>query len=112
MKFSIDLNDSKAVMQLQEERLDTKIAPALKEEFIMLNMEGVVNVVLDLSSVNYADSSGISALLTGHRLFKENGSLSLSNLSTNVRKVIEISQLHAILNIFDSSEDALQSINS
>ena len=42
----------------------------------------------------------------GNRLFKENGKLVLFGLQPNVKKLIEISQLHNVLNIANSQDDA------
>lgn len=108
MKFSLDKQEKYTLIHLQEEKLDTIIAPALKSELVLLNAEGINNIILDLSGVNYVDSSGLSAILVGSRLCKAaNGTFVVCKLHPNVAKLIELSQLNDILNIIPSLEEAI-----
>ncbi len=106
MSLKITKEDAQAIVSVEVEKLDSIIAPDLKAEFVMLEKSGVKNVVVDLEDAKYCDSSGLSALLVGNRLFKENGKLVICGLQPNVKKLIEISQLHTVLNIAESIEDA------
>lgn len=94
------------IIKIDAEKLDTLLAPDLKSEFVVLEKSGTKSVIVDLTETKYCDSSGLSALLVGNRLFKENGKLVLFGLQPNVKKLIEISQLHNVLNIADNQEDA------
>ena len=73
MKYSVDKKEKYTLLSLDEEKLDTLIAPDLKSEFVSLNTEGVVNVILDLSKVKYVDSSGLSSILVANRLCENSG---------------------------------------
>lgn len=46
MKFSLDKHDKYSVLSLDEENLNSLIAPDLKSEFIFLRNEGVRNLIL------------------------------------------------------------------
>jgi len=67
MKFSIDKQDRYSIFSLEEENLNTLMAPDLKSEFVFIRNEGVKNFILDVSAVKYVDSSGLSAILTANR---------------------------------------------
>jgi anti-anti-sigma factor len=111
MKYSIDKQDSYTVFKLQEEKLDTVLAPSLKSELVTLNAEGVENIILDLSEVKYTDSSGLSAILVGNRVFGEsNGFFVIAKVQDHVMKLIKISQLDSVLNITETVEDAIEAI--
>lgn len=98
MKYKIDKQDHYTILTLDEENLNSSIAPGLKSECIFLNQEGVRNLILDLSNVKFVDSSGLSAILTGHRIWKDTGSFVLAGpLHPMVTKLIEISRLDTIL---------------
>jgi len=113
MKYNIDKRDDYAVFQLQEENLNALIAPKLKSEFIFLRNEGVKNLILDLTNVIYVDSSGLSAILTANRLWKDIGSLFLSDIGhESVKRLIEISRLESILTLVNKKEDAIEIIKS
>lgn len=72
MKYSIDKNEQYSILRLQEEKLDSPLSPALKSEFVTLNAEGIKNIIIDLTEVKYVDSSGLSALLVGNRIYIAN----------------------------------------
>jgi len=70
MKYSVDKQEKYTLLRLDEDKLDSNIAPQLKSEMVTLHAEGVRNIVLDLSEVKYTDSSGLSALLVGNRILQ------------------------------------------
>lgn len=107
MKFSVDKQDHYTVFTLHDEKLNSVLAPELKTELIGLNTTGVTNVVLDLSNLKFVDSSGLSAILIGDRLCKQNnGNLVLCNANEYVMKLLKISQLDNILTVLPSLQEA------
>jgi anti-anti-sigma factor len=108
MKFVIDKQDKYSLLQLQEDNLNSLIAPDLKAEFIFLYNEGVSNLILDLSGVKYVDSSGLSAILTANRLWSEQGMFVLTGIiHPSVKKLIEISRLDTIFSIIPTVEESI-----
>jgi anti-anti-sigma factor len=108
MKYRIDKQELYSILTLDEENLNSTIAPGLKSDLIFLNQEGVRNLILDLSNVRFVDSSGLSAILTGHRMWKDTGALILAgNLHPMVVKLIEISRLESILVMIPTVEEAI-----
>ena len=67
MKFEVDKREKVVVVTAKVEKLDALCAPELKGELVLANKEGHRNMVLDLSETRYIDSSGLSAILIGHR---------------------------------------------
>ncbi len=108
MKFTLDKTERYTIFKLDEENLNSILAPDLKSEFVLLSNEGVRNLILDLSDVKYVDSSGLSAILTANRLWKDFGSFVLTGAThPAVKKLIEISRLEAILTIIPSVEESI-----
>ena len=94
-----------------EEKLDTHIAPTLKSELVLVSGNGEKNIVLDLGSCRYCDSSGLSAILVANRLCKNaNGTFVLTGLNDAVERLITISQLDTVLNISNSLDEAVSLI--
>lgn len=111
MKYTIDKKDKYCVFKLNEPKLDSTLAPTLKTELITLNAEGNKNIILDLSDVNYTDSSGLSSLLVGNRTFQQDGGIFvLAKLSEHTMKLIKISQLDGVLNILPTIEEAIDAV--
>ncbi|MEQ9425656.1 MAG: STAS domain-containing protein [Cyclobacteriaceae bacterium] len=108
MKYSIDKQEKYSVIKVDEEKLDSTKAPDFKSRFVTLQAEGVKNLVVDLSPVKYIDSSGLSALLVGNRLFTEaKGAFVISCVNDHVMKLITISQLDKVLEILPSVEEGV-----
>ena len=111
MKYSIDKQEKYCLIKLHEEKLDSTLAPTLKSDFITLHAEGVKNVILELSDVKYIDSSGLSALLVGNRVYHEDGGLFIiAGITDHVMKLIKISQLDSVLNLVPTSEEAVDAV--
>lgn len=111
MKFTIDKHEKYCKLKVNEEKVDSTIAPDFKSEFVTLQAEGVKNVILDLSEVKYMDSSGLSALLVANRVYNENkGIFVICHVGEHVMKLIKISQLHKVLNILPTMEEAVDAV--
>jgi len=111
MKYTVDKKENYCIFKLNEPKLDSSLAPALKTELITLNAEGTKNIILDLSEINYTDSSGLSSLLVGNRTFEQDGgTFILAALSDHTMKLIKISQLDGVLNILPTIEEAVDAI--
>ena len=108
MKFSLDKQEKYAILTLQEENLNSVLAPDLKSEFVFLRNEGVPNLIFNMEHVKYVDSSGLSAILTANRLWNNYGSFVLASVvHPTVKKLIEISRLQDILNIVPTVEESI-----
>lgn len=109
MKFSLDKNDRYSILTLEDENLNSILAPDLKSEFVFLRNEGVSNLIFNLANVKYVDSSGLSAILTANRLWSGYGSFVITNVvHPAVVKLIEISRLESILTILPTQTEAIE----
>jgi anti-anti-sigma factor len=73
------------------------------------NKQGHNKLLLDLSTIKFCDSSGLSAILVANRLCKDtNGVFILTGIHPNVTKMIEIAQLDRVLLIHDTIENGLK----
>ncbi len=108
MKFKINKEDRYTVLTLEEESLNTMLAPELKSEFVIMRNEGVQNLILDLSSVKFVDSSGLSAILTANRLWNGAGTFVLTGVEHHpVKKLIEISRVDTVLTILPTLSESI-----
>jgi anti-anti-sigma factor len=108
MNFKSENQGKFTVITAGANMLDGANAPELKALFVQLNKDAVNQIVLDLSNVKYCDSSGLSAILIGHRLCRDaSGSFTLTGLQAAVAKIIAIAQLDKVFQITDKLETAL-----
>lgn len=107
MNFEVIQGEKYTLLKSKVEKLDTNYAPELKSELVLINKNGIRNIIIDLSETRYCDSSGLSAILVANRLCKSaEGSFVLTGLQDPVMKLVTISQLHTVLNITPTLNEA------
>ncbi len=107
MDYKVDKKQKYVVVSTTSEKLNTTNAPDLKSEFVMITNDGSKNLVLDLSSCQYCDSSGLSAILVANRLCEQvEGKFVLTGLQEEVEDLIRISLLDTILTIKENLDEA------
>lgn len=111
MRLEKSVEDKYTIIKLLDEKLDSRISPELKGEFINLNAQGSKNIILNLDDVKYVDSSGLSAILTANRLCGTSGGLLvICHINSHVEKLIKISHLESVLNILPTQDEAVQEV--
>ncbi|MFO7869414.1 MAG: STAS domain-containing protein [Bacteroidales bacterium] len=107
MDCKITKKETHTLIEILSDKLDSQIAPSLKSELVLISGNKEKNIILDLSSCRYCDSSGLSAILVANRLCKNaNGTFVLCGLQSAVERLITISQLDSVLNITSTVEEA------
>lgn len=108
MNFTTKQYDNYSLVTITIDKLDALLSPELKADFVLINKQGVKNILLDLSKVKYCDSSGLSALLIGNRVCTEaKGSFIICGVQPMVEKLLKISQLDGILTITPTLPEAI-----
>jgi len=83
---------------------------ALREAISRLLKQGRKNIVLNLSALQYLDSSGIGELARIYvSVVKVSGQMKVVGLSPKVEEILKITQLYQVFPEFPSEEAALQS---
>ena len=104
--MDLDIGIKARVIKLSGE-MDAAAAASVQTEIDKLIQEGCAGLTLDMSEVNYIDSSGIRVLLgTYKKLAKQSGKMNLLKPSEPVIMILELADLTDILRIFDSKDDA------
>ena len=90
--------------------LDIACAPALREQLLGLLRPAASRLVIDLSAVSYADASGLAVLVaTGRRAGLLGGLSRWPRRAPAVAKVLRITGLHHLLDIFPTVQAAITS---
>ncbi len=112
MGFITEEQKGVTIIKITDERLDSVIAPQLKSEILVLSNDGIDKILIDLSDVNYADSSGLGSFLFGVRQMKRNnGQFKLFSANDRIMSLVRIARLDKILLYFHNREEALLSFN-
>jgi anti-sigma B factor antagonist len=86
---------------------------ALRDSISRLLKQGRKNIVLNLSGLQYLDSSGIGELARIYvSVVKESGQLKVVGLTPKVEEILKITQLYQVFPEFPTEEAALQSFRN
>ncbi len=112
VNFELKKIDNIAIFKLLEKKFDANIAGLVKGELtILLTADDINKLVMDLSEVEYCDSSGLSAILLAFRILQsKEGEIRIASPQKGVRSLIEISQLDRVLPISSTVEEAVSEL--
>lgn len=90
-----------------EGRLNMVAAPALRQELRSLVESGSNRLVVDLSSTDFIDSSGLGALISGLKVARQaGGDLRIAAPTTQVETVLSLTNLNRVLRAHPSADTA------
>lgn len=102
MKFHVHDEGEYTVIALKGD-IDIHYSPQAREQILKYLNDGR-NVLVDLSGVEYIDSSGIASLIEGYQLARRNKlRFSLVGVSEPAMQVMKLARLDKILPIRDSA---------
>ena len=91
-------------------RLTVGEASAPREKVNELVAAGKVNIIFDLSGVDYIDSTGLGSLVICFTSIKKaGGALKLLNLNKRNIELLVLTKLHTIFEVFSDEQDAVNS---
>ena len=100
------VNDTTCLLGIEGE-VDVYTSPQLKQEIIKLAESGVKRLIIDLSKVEYMDSTGLGVLISGlKRLRESEGNLALVGPGVRITRIFEITGLDKIFDIYQTEAEA------
>lgn len=79
-------------------RLDTTTAPQL-EESVKESIEGVKELCFDMEKLAYISSAGLRVLLSAQKIMNKQGTMTVKNVSEEVKEIFEVTGFSDILTI-------------
>ncbi|RUL53670.1 MULTISPECIES: STAS domain-containing protein [Lysinibacillus] len=102
--------DGEIIKGFIEGEVDTYTAPLLRDELDTIRIFEGVLIELDLSQVNYMDSTGLGIFVAFYKkVLKQNGNLKLVALSSRLTRLFEITGLSELMDI--ESNKRVKTIN-
>ena len=84
------------------ERIDAAVAIRFKDAMREITSDGAGDVVLDLSRVDFVDSSGLGAIVAATKQLGGVRRLDLAGLNPNVEKVFRLTRMNQVFRIHAS----------
>ncbi|WP_157151557.1 STAS domain-containing protein [Brachyspira sp. SAP_772] len=109
--MSLNIEDKgKAKVVKLEGKLDVNLSVSIESELDALIESGSINLILEISKVEYLSSSGIRVFINMMRKVKDkNGKLVLASVPDAIKKILKTVDLEDLFEVFDSVDDALAS---
>ena len=112
MSFKFDIVNEILLVKVEEQRATVEISGSFKEDLLDKIEEGYQNIVVDLSTSDFVDSSFLGALVAGlKKATMKSGDLKIFGLQPPVRAMFELTRLYRIFDIFEEKDDALESFD-
>jgi anti-sigma B factor antagonist len=109
MKILTEQHDGKTVLTLKDARLDAHNSAELKDRILKSFEDGGRNIIVDLQDVQFIDSSGLGALLSGHKnAMQRSTGFALSGLQPRVMAMFELTRLQRVFEIYPGLHEALE----
>ncbi|WP_285777562.1 STAS domain-containing protein [Microtetraspora sp. NBRC 13810] len=88
--------------------IDLYTAPRLQAEFTRLLEDGPARVVIDMSGVDFCDSTGMNVLLSALKRLKERGgALEVAAPRPAVRKILQVTGLDSVFIVHETVPEEL-----
>ncbi|NND20577.1 MAG: STAS domain-containing protein [Silicimonas sp.] len=98
------------VVTVGDRRIDAAVAVRFKEQMQELTQTAGARVILDLSNVEFLDSSGLGAVVGSMKQLSRSCQLDLAGLTPTVDKVFRITRMDRVFRIYDTTNTALQDV--
>jgi anti-sigma B factor antagonist len=110
MNISIDVKEKESVLAVKVNgEIDAYTAPQLREKLFPLSEKEGVKMVVDLSEVNYMDSTGLGVFVGVFKNVRaHNGEFKIVGLSDRLQRLFEITGLADIIDINSQIEGGVQ----
>jgi anti-sigma B factor antagonist len=109
MKLEITAHSPEiTVVRLAGDRLDAAAALAVKQELIDLIDAGHSVLAVDLTQVNFIDSSGLGALISALKRVPPQGDMVVFGLTPAVAALFELTRMNRVFFPYASQADAME----
>jgi anti-sigma B factor antagonist len=112
MKIEAQTMGEVLVVKLYEIRLDSYVATEFRDEMDKYSKQGNSQIVLDLSEVEFVDSSGLGAIVTTQKRLGAERDLVICGANDPVTRLFKLARLDKIFQIVTDQDEALAALSS
>jgi anti-sigma B factor antagonist len=110
--LSIDQRNNVLVVHVAEKRIDASKAPAFKDEMTKCIDGGQNQIVLDLSGVDFIDSSGLGAIVSCLKRLGPRGSLAVAGASGAVSRLFTLTRMDKVFTLHPTVDSAVEQLSA
>jgi anti-sigma B factor antagonist len=111
MPIASEKTDHVSVIEVHEKEIDASNSEVVKRQ-LKDRLEPDSNTVIDLSRVEFLDSSGIGVLISCMRHLSANGgAMKLCNVTKPALAILELVRFHRIADIYEDRDEAIRAFH-
>ncbi len=107
MSLTSTVTDVAQIVTVNTDRIDAAMAIQFKEDMREQTDSGPERVILDLSGVDFIDSSGLGAIVAAMKQLGDGRQLDLAGLTPTVDKVFRLTRMDTVFQLFPSLDEAI-----
>ena len=111
MKFDERQEPEAMVVKPLDSRLDSYVAEAFKIHMKDIVANGHLQIVLDLSDVDFIDSSGLGAIISTMIALRPQGQLMVCNAKDSVLALFRLTRMDRVIPVKNDANEALRAMS-
>ncbi len=113
MNYTIEHKDNIVIFELKNKTVESGISSELKARMLIIAQPDIEALIINLSSVEAIDSSGLGALLLANRQLSEPDiPVCLIGVKEFVRSLMNMTKIDEVFEFYDTVDEAIESIKS
>jgi len=110
MRIGEEKHGPALVVRVMDKRIDASSAASFKERMANLIDAGQRHLILNLSDVEFIDSTGLGAIVSLLKTIGEDGVLLIAHPQETVQSFFRLTRMNLVFQVFPSEEEALRSL--
>jgi len=110
MQLDVNRQNGVIIIRPHLRRIDASVATEFKSKVIDLIAAGDEKIVINLSDVDFIDSSGLGVLVLLLRKLGPDGKIRLCKVNESVRSIFELTRLDEVFDIHKTVEGAVEAL--
>ena len=107
MPFTAQSRGDVVIVKVYARRLNAHLAPEFKTKLVYLVQSGHERIVIDMTALEFIDSSGLGALSAGLKALGGRGEIVLCGITPRLLSLFTLTHVDKLFHIFDSIEEAV-----
>jgi anti-sigma B factor antagonist len=109
LDFTSEIRNGILIIEMNVRRATVDLAAAFKDLLVGEIEKGTINVVINLSYVEFVDSSFLGSLAAGLRVSTaDGGDIKIAGVHPHVRMTFEVTNLDKVFKIYHSVDEAIR----
>ena len=109
MNFEIKDSESVLILKTKDKFLDASNSLSYKSQIINYIRSRKSLILLDLSSIEFIDSSGLGAFIAIYKVLDQKDRVRIIGLKKEMKKIFELTKTDCLFAFFPSEKEALNS---